>query len=59
MRLISAVLGFLLRKCGLFVALLVTLFLAVLLVSTLVPALQEAEADRDQLREVARKRAGL
>ena len=59
MSLISAVLGFLLRKAGLFVALVLSLFVAVLVISALVPALQQAEADRDRLVQVAAERAAL
>ncbi len=59
MRLISAVLGFALKKLGLFAAVALSLFLGLLLVSTLVPALREAEAERDRLAEVADRRAEL
>jgi len=57
--LVSAVLGFLLRKTGLFVALVVTSFLVLLLLSALVPTLREAEAQRDRLVEATRERQGL
>ena len=59
MRLVSAVLGFLLRKLGLVAAVVLSLFLGLLLMSALVPALREAEADRDRLAEVAQERADL
>ena len=59
MRLVSAVLGFLLRKLGLVAAVVLSLFLGLLLVSTLVPALREAEAERDRLVKVAQERADL
>ena len=59
MRLVSAVLGFLLRKLGLVAAVVLSLFLGLLLVSTLVPALREAEAERDRLVQVAQERADL
>ena len=59
MRLVSVVLGFLLRKIGLVVAVVLSLFLGLLLVSALVPVLREAEAERERLSEVAQERAGL
>lgn len=59
MRLISAVLGFALRKLGLVAAVVLSLFLGLLLVSALVPALREAEAERERLAEVAQRRADL
>jgi hypothetical protein len=58
-RLVSAVLGFALKKVGLFAAVVLTLFLGVLLTSALVPVLREAEAERDRLSEVAQERARL
>jgi len=59
MRLMSAVLGFVLRKIGLLVALVLTLFLGYLLIQALIPALREAVADRDRLQQVAEERAAL
>ena len=59
MSLLSAIFGFLLRKIGLFVALVLFLFASVLIVSALVPALQAAEADRDRLAEVVSERGTL
>ena len=59
MRLVSAVLGFLLRKLGLLLALLVSLFLGYLLVQALVPTLREAVAERDRLQQVTEDRAAL
>ncbi|CAM3598291.1 hypothetical protein [Nocardioides zeicaulis] len=59
MRLISAVLGFALRKAGLVAAVALSLFLGLLLVSALVPVLREAEAERDRLQEVSQRRAAL
>ena len=59
MRLISAVLGFALRKLGLVAAVVLSLFLGLLLVSALVPVLREAEAERDRLQEVSHRRAEL
>lgn len=59
MRLVSAVLGFLLRKVGLLAAVVLTLFLGLLLVSAVVPVLREAEAERDRLSQVAQQRAEL
>jgi hypothetical protein len=58
-RLVSVVLGFALKKVGLFAAVVLTLFLGVLLTSALVPVLREAEAERDRLSEVAQERARL
>jgi hypothetical protein len=58
-RLISAVLGFALRKLGLVAAVVLSLFLGLLLVSALVPVLREAEAERDRLQEVSHRRAEL
>ena len=59
MRLVSAVLGFLLRKLGLVAAVVLSLFLGLLLMSVLAPTLQKAEAGRDRLAEVAERRADL
>lgn len=59
MRLVSAVLGFLLRKFGVFIAVLASLFLGLVLMSSLVPELQRAEAERDRLREVSQERRAL
>jgi hypothetical protein len=58
-RLISAVLGFLVRKLALLGAVVASLFLGYLLVHTLVPALREAEAERERLQRVAAERAAL
>ena len=59
MRLMSLVLGYLLKKAGLFGALVLSLFLGYLLIQALVPALREAVADRDRLQRVAEERAAL
>ena len=59
MRLISAVLGFVLRKSGLLGALVLSLFLGYLLIQALVPTLREAVADRERLQQVAEERAAL
>ena len=59
MRLISAVLGFVLRKLGLFVAVLLSLFLFLLLTSAVVPTLQKAEVGRHRLEVVVEDRAEL
>ena len=59
MRLMSAVLGFVLRKLGFLVALVVSLFLGYLLIQVLVPTLREAAAERDRLQQVAEERAIL
>ncbi|MDR7254484.1 multidrug efflux pump subunit AcrA (membrane-fusion protein) [Nocardioides sp. BE266] len=59
MRLLSAVLGFALKKLGLFAGVVLTLFLGLLLMSALIPVLREAEAERDRLEQVAQRRADL
>ncbi len=59
MRLVSAVLGFVLRKAGVLAALMLSLFLGYLLIQALVPALREAVTDRDRLQQVAEERAAL
>lgn len=59
MRLVSAVLGFVLRKTGLLVALVLSLFVGYLLIQALIPTLREAVADRDRLQHVAEERAAL
>jgi hypothetical protein len=58
-RLISAVLGFVLRKLALLGAVVVSLFMGYLLVQTLVPTLREAAAERERLHQVAAERAAL
>lgn len=59
MRLISALLGFVLRKLGLLVALVLSLFLGYVLMQTLVPTLRETVAERDRLQQVSEERAAL
>ena len=59
MRLASSVLGFVLRKLGVFLTLVLSLFLGYLLIQAFIPALQEAVADRDRLQQVAEERAAL
>lgn len=59
MRLISAVLGFLLRKTGALLAVLAVLFAGYLLVQTAVPALKEAVTDRERLQQVSAEREAL
>lgn len=59
MRLVSAVLGFVLRKAGVLAAMVLALFLGYLLIQALVPALREAVTDRDRLQQVAEERAAL
>ncbi len=59
MRLVAAVLGFVLRKIGLLVAVVVSMFLCYLLVQAVVPTLQKAVTDRDRLQQVAEERAAL
>lgn len=52
MRLVSAVVGFLLRKLGVFAAVLVSLFIAYLIVQAAIPSLREAVAQRERLDAV-------
>ncbi|NLJ54527.1 MAG: hypothetical protein GX344_10410 [Intrasporangiaceae bacterium] len=59
MRLMNSVLGFVLRKLGLLVALVLVLFLGYLLIQAVVPSVREAVANRDRLEEVAAERAAL
>ena len=59
MRLITSVLSFVLRKLGLLGALVLTLFLSYLLIQAFVPALRQAEADRDRLNQVVEDRVKL
>ena len=59
MRLLSAVVGFLLRKAGVFVAILVSLFLVVVVTSAVIPPLKEALADQDRLDAVVHDRERL
>lgn len=59
MRLMSAVLGFVLRKMGLLLALVLSLFLVYLLTQAFIPTVREAVADRDRLQQVAEERAAL
>ncbi len=59
MRLMSSILGFVLRKLGLLVALVLSLFLGYLLIQALIPTLRDAVADRDRLQQVAGERAAL
>jgi len=59
MRLVLAILGFVLRKAGLLVALVLSMFLAYLLVQAVVPPLREAVTDRDRLPQVTQERAAL
>ena len=59
MRLITAVLAFVLRKLGLLGALVLSLFVAYLLIQALVPTLREAVTDRERLQEVRAQRAAL
>jgi hypothetical protein len=58
-RLVSAVLGFILRKVGLFAALLLSLFLGYLLLDKLVPSVQQSVADRERLEQVVEKQEAL
>ena len=59
MRLVSAVLGFVLRKTGTLLAVVLSLFLGFLLVQAAVPAVKEAVTDRERLQQVAAERAEL
>lgn len=59
MRLMSAVLGFLLRKLGLLLAVVLSLFLGYLFIQTVVPTLREAVADRGRLQQVTEEREDL
>ena len=59
MRLVSAVLGFVLRKTGALLAVVLSLFLGYLLVQAAVPAIKEAVTDRARLEQVAAERAAL
>ena len=59
MRLLSAVLGFLLRKLGLLGVLLLALFLGYLLVQALVPTVREAVQDRERLEQTIEDRRAL
>lgn len=59
MRLMSAVVGFVLRKLGLLTALVLSLFLVLLLKEFLIPPVSEAVAARDRLPRVETERAAL
>lgn len=54
MRLASALLGFLIRKLGILFLIVLTGFLALLLVQFLVPSVKDAVAERDRLEAVSR-----
>jgi hypothetical protein len=58
-RLVSAVLGFALRKMGVLLAVVLCLFLGFLLVQAAVPAIKEAVTDRERLQQVVEDRAAL
>jgi hypothetical protein len=57
--LVSAVLGFLLRKVALFAAILLSLFLGYVLFHTLVPSVQQSVADRERLEQVVEEQRSL
>lgn len=59
MRLMSSVLGFFLRKLGLLLALVLSLFLGYLLIQAVIPTVREAVADRGRLQQVVEERAAL
>lgn len=59
MRLVSAVLGFALRKVGLLLAVVLSMFLGFLLVQVAVPTLKDAVTDRERLQQVRAERAAL
>lgn len=59
MRLISAVFGFLIKKLGLLIVIVLTGFLAMLLMQFLVPSVKDAVAERDRLEAVSRAQQEL
>lgn len=59
MRLISAALGFVLKKVGLLGVLLLSLFLGYLVVQAVIPTVREAVADRNRLNQVVEERVAL
>lgn len=59
MRLVTSVFGFVLRKAGLLVVLVLSLFLGYLVVQAVIPSLREAVADRGRLQQVVEERAAL
>ncbi|WP_404385280.1 hypothetical protein LL946_04720 [Knoellia locipacati] len=59
MRLMSAVLGFLMRKLGLFLGLVAGLFLGYLLMHAAIPTLRDAVAERDRLPQIAADRSAV
>lgn len=59
MGLLTAVLGWVLRKIGLLGLLVLVLFVGYLLVQVLVPAVRDAAADRERLAQVREQRAAL
>lgn len=59
MRLISAVLGFVIRKLGLLAAILLVGFIVMLLVQFLVPSVKDAVAERDRLEAVSQAQSEI
>lgn len=59
MRLISAVLGFVLGQLGRIVLMVLAMFLVVVLVQAVVPSLRETMADRERLQQVTAERKAL
>lgn len=59
MRLVSAVLGFALRKAGALLVVVLALFVGLLLVQAAIPAIKDAVTDRERLQQVAEERAAL
>ncbi|MCL3836860.1 hypothetical protein [Aeromicrobium duanguangcaii] len=59
MRLASAALSLLLRKLGVFIGVLLSLFVAYLLVETVVPSFRDAVAERERLEAVIEKQESL
>ncbi|GAA5130269.1 hypothetical protein GCM10023339_60450 [Alloalcanivorax gelatiniphagus] len=59
MRLVSAVLGFALRKAGALLAVVLALFVGLLLVQAAVPAIKDAVTDRERLQQVSEDRAAI
>lgn len=59
MRLVTAVIGFLGKKLFLLVGVMVTMFIGLLVIQTVVPSLQQAAQDREQLDTVIAKQRQL
>lgn len=59
MQLLAAVLGFLLRKAGLLLVAVLSLFLVYLFVQSAVPAIKDAVTDRERLQQATAEQAAL